>query len=517
MKHSRFFVTSLLALLLGAGAAVGAGLGTKEAKEAKADTSCYVRGRLAAAGLDPTDWTTGIEIGVLSGSEYQVLNQIVYTGDAFKFVRDGGTWLGYGQIESGGAKSYFTDTGDNGNITVSTAAKFNFYVKASSIWTSFVEYVDDEVVEHTFGLIGKDEDWSADFATFTKQANDTYQLTEHFDAGDIFKIRADAAWTKSWGVSAFSSPTNYFQSSGDNIEVLVSGTYTITLPSSFYDDGNNVTFTISPDIADGYYLRGKYQGVTDWDNNIALSNATVTESISYNSTDSKLYATLELFANDVVKFVRYSGGLMTWVGAASVTPADATYYPASADDKANLTVTNPGIYYISAGYDNTSQGVEYWWMYVDNSASAWAYTFLNSMTCNNGGQSPLTWNIRTGTTLWEWDDFAKSTGAYPYSKLDDYAKNTFYSANSSDAQNATNIEKAVKRHDVCVNHYGWNRFITNSSGTYRVVSNAAIVSNGLQQANNSSASATTIITIVASVILLGAVGGYFIIKRKHEN
>ena len=266
-------------------------------------------------------------------------------------------------------------------------------------------------------------------------------------------------------------------------------------------------------IENGYYLRGIYQGNEDWSNNAVLSNTTVTESIAYNSTDSQLHATLELYGGDTFKFVRYEDGdeIQNWVAAQSVESSDATYYPVSQDGNANFVVSNDGIYYLNLGYGNTYGDTQYWWCYFDNSASVFAYEFLNSMTCDGTGVSGPTWKqIPDKEDYYSWEYFSDY---YTY-HLDDYAKDTFYDAESNPS--GTNIENAVARYQIIVKNHGYTPFMRNSSNVLR---SAPTFFNPLKLVVDDGNNVTTLIIIIASSVALLSVTALSILvikKRKQK-
>lgn len=100
--------------------------------------------------------------------------------------------------------------------------------------------------EHTYGLIGSFNDWSADVAMEIVEgwAVGTIELTE----GAEFKVRLDGAWTDSYGFAAteempaFPVDGTQFAATynGGNLKVAEAGTYEV----SFTIDGENEYFKV---------------------------------------------------------------------------------------------------------------------------------------------------------------------------------------------------------------------------------------------------------------------------------
>ena len=129
------------------------------------------------------------------------------------------------------------------------------------------------------------------------------------------------------------------------------------------------------------------------------------------------------------------------------------------------------------------------------------------MTCNDGGSSNLTWNIKEGETRWSWADFADETNGL-YKDLSAVAKNALYEATA--LTEGSQIEMAAKRHDICVAHYGWSSFMKNSSGVARVSSslNSATAFNTTESGN------MTYFIAIICLVSLSVVTGFFFIRRR---
>ena len=85
-------------------------------------------------------------------------------------------------------------------------------------------------------------------------------------------------------------------------------------------------------------MRGTYHGTENWSTNISLSNDKVTESITFDTSENKAYATLELYAGDVFKFDRYQNGRDIGMAVTySIESSDNIYYPVGWADN-NVTV-----------------------------------------------------------------------------------------------------------------------------------------------------------------------------------
>lgn len=92
------------------------------------------------------------------------------------------------------------------------------------------EFVPPVVEEHTWGIIGSFDSWASDYVTLTRVTGENaYQGELTTAAGDEFKIRADGAWTLSYGSESLAEGTTAFQDKGGNIETVTAGTYTVTL------------------------------------------------------------------------------------------------------------------------------------------------------------------------------------------------------------------------------------------------------------------------------------------------
>ncbi len=100
--------------------------------------------------------------------------------------------------------------------------------------------------EHTWGLIGSFNDWSADSAM--EIVNGWAVGTITVDAGAEFKVRADGAWTDSYGFAAteempaFPVDGTQFAATynGGNLKVEAAGTYEV----SFTIEGENEYFKV---------------------------------------------------------------------------------------------------------------------------------------------------------------------------------------------------------------------------------------------------------------------------------
>ena len=262
---------------------------------------------------------------------------------------------------------------------------------------------------------------------------------------------------------------------------------------------NGSWFDFNRNIANGGYLRGKINGVTDWGDGHQ----------EFMGTDDNPYKkTLELSAGDFIKAVAYSDGkLVKWINLNNAS--GTAEFPASIQD-GNAYVTKAAKYNISISWNHNNDGNEYWDYVFEDEATTWSKVFLASMTCNNNGASDLTWNTKQGSTNWSWADFAdETTGSYK--DLGTIAKNALYEATAKTV--GSQIEMAAKRHDVCVAHYGWSAFIKNSSGVLR--SNANV---NFHQILNSKENTNTIaIIVIISLVSVTAIGGYFFIKKRQEN
>lgn len=94
------------------------------------------------------------------------------------------------------------------------------------------EYEPPVILDHTFGVIGSFNGWGAD-VEMTKVDDTHWTLDYEFAANDEFKIRADGAWTDSFGYDKVTSGATLAESAGGNIKVLAAGTLRIGLEVTF--------------------------------------------------------------------------------------------------------------------------------------------------------------------------------------------------------------------------------------------------------------------------------------------
>ena len=258
-------------------------------------------------------------------------------------------------------------------------------------------------------------------------------------------------------------------------------------------------------VADGAYLRGKYHGVTNWDSNVA----------SFSGSDP-YNLTAELYAEDEVKAVIFADHILTrWCAintgkGGTETDKGTNEFPVDAST-GNAIVSNRAIYNISLSFNNEFGGNYYYDYSFKDQATTWAETFLGSMTCNNGGNSDLTWNIKEGETRWTWADFADPVNG-SYKDLGEIAKNALYGATAADE--GSPIVRAAKRHDACVAHYHWTAFMTNGAGTSTRSARIETFVSPLTNVDNNS---LLIIVIASSVVTLLAIGGYFYLRKRKED
>ena len=105
-------------------------------------------------------------------------------------------------------------------------------------------YEPAPILEHTFGLIGNFEgnSWASDVAQFEKSSDGVYELTYNIAADVEFKVRADGAWTTSFGYGEISEPdASLVADPGNgNIKAAKTATFQFTLNVTF-DAENNIT------------------------------------------------------------------------------------------------------------------------------------------------------------------------------------------------------------------------------------------------------------------------------------
>lgn len=268
-------------------------------------------------------------------------------------------------------------------------------------------------------------------------------------------------------------------------------------------------------VADGTYLVGKYHGAAENWEAVSLSNDKVTESVTYDEGLNKFYATVELYAGDYFKLININRGIQYWETIHSIRSADETYYPHDWNGN-NIKVTKAGIYYVTIGFETEGENIGKQWVYLSNSASAFADEFLSgdTMTCDPTGVNEPVFKTEVKDYSWAYFD------SY-YKGLDTYAKETFYTATND--KNGTNIEKFVSRYFTILANHGdvrdledklvYTQFLTNTAGTVRaarIVNNIPVLSNG----DNSN---TTLIVVIAiSAISILTIGGYFFIRKRKE-
>lgn len=350
MKFKHLFAGLVATLALGAATTAGIFASNSAKKEAKAatETTVYYNVPSTTVGTytvkcnvnrqgDGDNWAsynmTKTDKTYNSNPIYSVTFTDLYNGlGALQFqLYDGSTWKSQVQPISGwtSASTY------NGKM----------WVHGGSSWSNY-QTDPDAPVTHTFGLVGNRNSWGSDFASFVEQQNGTFVASNvALTKGELFKIRADGLWDNSWGVGSISGTTNYFQANGNNIEVLVSGTYTFTLPANFFTSGSGATFTITPAIANGAYLRGSVIG---WDEEDQVAMTATGNANEYSITRN-------LAANEQIKVFKYNAGVASFIDPSSYDCNHSAAYPIylGGEYNNNPTVTNAGGYTIKV---NVSTG-----------------------------------------------------------------------------------------------------------------------------------------------------------------
>ncbi len=280
MKFKNLFITLGLSLAVGLG--VGVGLGAKgEAKEAKAtissDSTILVKGKLESVGLTSVDWETGVDLkaggyAVWNNNQFDIVNIDILTTDSFKFVIDG-QWCGIAEFTSVSGTNRFSGSGD---ICVTSATRYSFYVKEDSgrkIYVSYVKDIDEDFNSHTYTLAGTKlanaSDWDptdTDYDFALSNGNKTATLTSDFVSGQQFKICEDHAWGVSYGFSGATSVASEIVDNGGNFFVKTSGNYTITLNTNEHYQKSTLTIVKNSQTNyRAYSLAGTWDGEHEWD------------------------------------------------------------------------------------------------------------------------------------------------------------------------------------------------------------------------------------------------------------
>ena len=132
----------------------------------------------------------------------------------------------------GGAGLYTVIVAQYKNASSADAAGFGMalVLKEAKEGIAYEEILEWVAADHTYGIIGAFNEWSADVAMEADGEN-TWKGEVELTAGQEFKVRADGAWDFSWGAE-----------DGSNCKAEADGTYIVTIT---FVDGKGVV-TVEP-------------------------------------------------------------------------------------------------------------------------------------------------------------------------------------------------------------------------------------------------------------------------------
>ena len=249
-------------------------------------------------------------------------------------------------------------------------------------------------------------------------------------------------------------------------------------------DNKNVVYVGAPKIIGG---NGSWGDIKYFDN-VKLNG--------YNNAE--YYTTVTLAANVEfkVQVAPYADGDYY----ANYTTHSSISSNFSGGGNSNIRVVTAGTYAIYfdyfGTYDNSAR------IYITTEAAAaadeWSQYFLNNVGCDPTGVNP--------PSGW-------SACATEYAKLSGDAKHIVYSATADEG--GSYVEKAVARYDQALrSHPSLTKFIVDSDGTTQRTPHVAFNPIAIVSSKNTNG---TIIIVVISVITVGAVAGYFFLRRRKED
>lgn len=331
--------------------------------------------------------------------------------------------------------------------------------------------IDSCLVKGTLASAGS-SNW--DGVAFGTKVGDQFEAElVRVETTDEFKFFTDGTtWIGYYQLGNDSSKALFVTQ--DNLKVKEAGYYNFYIQSTVA----YVTKVPQEDVEDGYYLRGSVLG---W------------EGAPLKLSGSGPYTTTRTFAaEEKIQMVHYVDGLASYVPAATVTPADATYFNAWKTGN-DAQVEHAGKYTVSI----TAAGA---YSFTDE-ASEWASSFLDAIECHDNGASAATY--KGGAT---WASLGDS-----YDDLGEIAKNALFGANLEHVATSI-IDEAAKRHDVMVEHYSLTPFMSNAAGSStRMGTNTMLMPVEISNSN------AILITVVISSLVLVSVGGFFLLRKKKEN
>lgn len=150
----------------------------------------------------------------------------------------------------GGAGTYTLIAAEYNTASTATTPGYGFALvlkEAGTAATEDVEVVKYVADDHTYGLVGSfaSSNWADGADIAMTGENGTYSGEITLAVGEEFKVRADGAWTYSWGANAVtSSPDGAFDLPTDgNIVCAVAGTYTVTISNFTEAGGASIVIT----------------------------------------------------------------------------------------------------------------------------------------------------------------------------------------------------------------------------------------------------------------------------------
>ena len=347
---------------------------------------------------------------------------------------------------------------DNSQVDVTNSATFSGYDMS-------VAGSQTVTVSYTYGSVTKETTYTITVAQGSTPVTTYEQVTGSLSAGDKVVIVAQANRSSNSGYAMTSSVINtyYF----DKVDASISNqklNYTSTM--AVWTVGGNSTsgFTFYNETEAKYFYGYTTTSGTKTYRDLGLTTDTTQTGINWTVSANAAgtgYDVTTTHNSNTIYLEYYTNKSNFSAFTASATDVVINFYK-------ETTASTSG-------------------------AATYAATFLSAFTCNAQGTSAPTF-----TTSW-----AQLKTAF--NALDTADQNTLRNASAN--ENGTDIEKAMARYDYVVAKYGYENFISRTSGNSANKMNAF---NG--------ASANNLLLVLGSISLLGGLTylAYFLKKRKED-
>ena len=372
----------------------------------------------------------------------------------------------------------------------------HFFAKRTGVTFTYKEVE----IEHSFGLVGSRNGWAdTDFAKFTDGSLEIYMTK-----GEDFQIRADLNWGHLDTFEALANPgAEFTKNTYNNIEVMVTGTYTFTLPNDFFTTRTGVTYTFVSDVpaSDGYYLVGsktsfKLAGSVKMESREGyIEPQNSAELIGYEAEANEKIKVRGYFSDNYKPdaWSYYGGEAIEGVGAAD---GDLNFV-FSAAKKVN-------IYAKWVEIQEDKWELKFYVAEYNSGANEFYTKFLTEV----GGTCDANGNTNTATLQGVWAD---QKAAFEALSAGEKAVIRAVEVDKIEGDGANDLEKFVKKYDYIVKKYGTTLFEDFVWG--QSYPGQALVSNTPATANETT---PIMIIVIACVALLSvaSVTTIIIIKKR---